>query len=210
MSTTPQNATLPSENLAPSRLRREGYGYLALLLPCIFLALGFHFVFAPGLKTVENLRGEAAALSANVYESAWLDSTERHLNTQVAAAEQRLLRAKSRLLPMRPVQQTLDTLREAASNAGVEVLETQVATQRQDSLRTLSVKVHARGGYAGLWHWLKRMESEHAWWSVQEVMLKPFNESNSDASTGQLDILVLLQATGVHAAQTEGAKGARP
>jgi Tfp pilus assembly protein PilO len=207
MSTTSKHSV---SSPAPSRIRREAYGYLALALPCILLALGFHFIFAPGLKTVETLRGEADALSANVYESAWLDSTERHLKAQVAAAEQRLMRAKSRLLPIRPVQQTLDTLREAASQAGVEVLETQVATQRQDSLRTLSVKVHARGSYAGMWHWLRGMESQHAWWSVQEVILKPFNESTAGQSNAQLDILVLLQATGVHAAKPETTRGARP
>lgn len=188
---------------ASSSFGREAVYYLALFLPCIILALAFHFVFLPGLKDVETLRRQAASLSANVYESAWLDSTESLLQTQVKAADQQLLRAKARLLPARPVQQTLDTLRAAALRQGIEVLETQVATQRQDSLRTLSVKVHARGNYAGLWHWLKRVEKDYSWWSVHELIVKPVGESAS-----QLDILVLLQATGMHEGKTaNGVRG---
>jgi hypothetical protein len=173
------------------RWRREAFGYLALITPCLLLGLGLQFVYAPGLAAIEKLRAEEAQLSANVYEAAWLDSTEMRLGEQVEAAAQRLSRATARLLPTRPFQQTLDTLREAASLAGVEVLETQVATQRQDSLRTMGLRVHARGTYAGFWRWFQTLEREHAWWSVHEVVMKPAGEG-----AAQLDVMVHLQATG--------------
>jgi hypothetical protein len=73
----------------------------------------------------------------------------------------------------------------------VEILESQVSTSRNDSLRTMLLKIHARGDYASFWKWLKVLESKQPWWSIQEMILKP---EGGRAST--LDGSLVFTATG--------------
>lgn len=172
-------------------LRREGWGWLALFLPCLIFVATLLKVYQPGLTQLAALQAERDQMAANVYQTAWLDSAELDLRHQVALQAQNLQRAQSRLLPRRPFQQTLDSLRHCASKSGVEVLETQVSTSRQDSLRAMQVRLRARGSYANLWAFFKRMEKDQPWWTLTETSIRPASEAGS-----QLDALLQLVALG--------------
>ncbi len=165
--------------------------FAAFFLPLALMAAAWQWGFLPAWAKLASLKNDQAQFSANVYEKDWLDSAQAELERQLSAAQRDLSLAKSRLMPMRPFQQTLDILRKGAGEAKVEVLETQVSTTRKDSLRTMLLKVHARGEYAGYWLWLKGLEKTQPWWSVREMTLKPIGEGAQ-----KLDGLFLLAATG--------------
>ncbi len=174
-------------------LGREGWGWLAILLPSLIFAITLFKIYQPGLTQLSALQAERDQMAANVYQTAWLDSVELDLNRHVALQAQNLHLAQSRLLPRRPFQQTLDSLRHCASRSGVDVLETQVSTTRQDSLRSMQVMLRARGSYANLWAFLRRMEKDQPWWTLTETTIRPASENAS-----QLDAMLRLIALGSH------------
>jgi hypothetical protein len=170
---------------------KPGWYGLAMAMPLILLLAAWKWIFIPGFVRTAVLEHEKVQLEANVYESAWLDSVQKQLKQELLGTQEQLGYAKSRLLPARPFQQTLDSLRQMASVNGIEILETQVATTRRDSLRTMVLKVHARGTYGDYWKWVKQMENHQPWWTMQELVLKPIGESQAS-----LDGALVLAATG--------------
>jgi hypothetical protein len=164
---------------------------LSLIAPLVLMLLAWQGLLLPGLAKVAQMQQTRDQLRSNVYESDWLDSAQARLEGKLVEADRALAHGLGRLLPERPFQQTLDSLRYHAGQCGIEILETQVATSKRDSLRTMLLKVHARGSYAAYWKWLKALESRQPWWSVQDWVLKPVGESNQ-----VLDGSMVLSASG--------------
>jgi|GEM_PF-5870900 len=168
---------------------REWIFLLSLAGLCLILFGGIRFLYTPGLQKIRSLQSDIDDLSANVYRKSWLDSTQEVLQDQVNEETRRLTQARSRILPDKPMQQIVDTLRKSALQSGIEILETQVASTQQDSLNTSLLRLHARGTYPELWHYLKTMEARHPWWSIREMLVKP-----AGGTAQHLDILMHLSA----------------
>jgi hypothetical protein len=172
-------------------VRREGLGWLAYLLPLAILWATLEWIAGPHLIQLHKIEQERSILAANRYESKWLDSTEQDLRNQLKKETEKLKQTQARLLPQRPFQQTLDSLRRCATLAGVEILETQTSSAKQDSLRSMVVRVHAHGDYAAMWRFFKQIETHQLWWGLSELVLRPLGES-----PGRLDISLHLAALG--------------
>lgn len=175
-----------------ARLWEERWRIGAWVAPALVVIFFLHRVFLPLAVRLGDSRFQLAVMRENVYEPAWLDSTQATLRKEVALLEGFHASRRAALNRDGSVQVTVDRVRALAQKSGIEVVKTTPALGREDSLRVLKVKIEGLAAYPSLMGFLDSLQVRHPDLYLEEMLVR----RGGDRAPGKLESHLIVHVYG--------------
>jgi hypothetical protein len=176
----------------PGKLWEERWRLGAWVGPALILVLFAHRAVLPLAKKLGESRFQLATMRENIYEPAWLDSTQAGLRKEVALLEDFHDGRKASLNRDASVQGAVDRIRALAQKSGIEVVKTTPTLVKQDSLKVLKVKIEGFTPYSGLTAFFDSLQTGHPDLYLEEMLVR----KGGERSQGRMESHLLLYVYG--------------
>jgi hypothetical protein len=129
-------------------------------------------------------------LRENIYEEAWLDSTQAALRSDVDQLREFHRSRRAALARDSSVQSAIDRIRGLAQKSGIEVIKTTPTLGRADSLGLLKVRLEGFARHKGLLDFFVELRASHPDLYLEEMLIR----QGGDRSGGRLESVLVLHS----------------
>jgi len=173
-------------------LWKERWRLALWTVPALIMVLFAHRLALPLAGKLANSRAQLAGMRENIYETAWLDSTQGALRRKTELLSAFHASRRSALNREAGIQATLDRIRGLAQKCGIEVVKTTTMLGREDSLGVLKVRVEGFSHYPGLISFFDTLKAGHPDLYLEEMLIR----RGGERSQGRLENLLVLHVYG--------------
>lgn len=158
--------------------------------PALLLAAFAHQVILPLAARQKEAGDRLAVLRENIYEEAWLDSTQAALRADVELLRDFHRSRRDALARDSSVQAAIDRIRGLAQKSGIEVIKTTPAVGRADSLGLLKVRLEGFTRHKSLLDFFVELRDSHPDLYLEEMLIR----QGGDRSGGRLESVLVLHS----------------